>query len=181
MKMLRPLCNRCDRQQPQWWTTCKHDPYVGQVGHPFDVPQYEGEKDEAGNPVGTQKLVGTEKVVEWEARPNWKEVAVNDRLGSFSRVSQAQARGCIFPWEVESPVYPNGISECCQFRGCFQQKQPNGRDLIVTEFGGYCRDIEAKFAKVDQTGFSGGGKRLEVGYNAISQEKRTKQLQEMSI
>jgi hypothetical protein len=181
VKLLRAVCKLCDTSFRGWQKKCPHNPYIGLVPKEYKVPKYEDILDDEGNPTGRKKVVGTDTEIEWESRPNWKEVTVNERLGGLTRVGQALGRGCIFPEDVRSPEFPDGIAPTCEFRGCRQQTQPDGRPLIKTSWGNFCREIEAKFARIDQTGFTGTNKRLEVGFNTMSLEKQRKQLEATPI
>lgn len=183
IKVLRPVkgpsCD-CDKGLMGWGKKCPHNPYVAYVPRKYPVPVYEDVLED-GKPTGVKRVIRTEEHVSYESRPNWKEVTLNPRLGGSTRLDKALAFGCIFPRDLRSPEYPDGLDDVCQFRGCFQQRQPDGKPLLDTKYGKYCREIEAKFAIIDQTGYAANGKRLEVGFNSHSQEKQRKQLEDLVV
>lgn len=172
IKMLRPVCATCQRGKNyawDWWKRCPHSPYVALAEVPVTQPVYE---DVPGQP-GKKKLVGTETIVEWVERP------IHTQISALSRVSGTRNQvmrkhdvfGFIFPEELRTPTFPNGIKNPCEFRDCFNQ-------VGVKQYrqGRFCRDIEAQLV-----GFDEGPGALEVGEGDQNLQKQRSQLERIVI
>jgi hypothetical protein len=70
--------------------------------------------------------------------PNWTQITVGRGVNRGEGVERARAKGYIFPEDLRSPIWPDGIKPRCQFRDCF------GEDLQSYTTGTFCREIEAK-------------------------------------
>lgn len=139
IKMLRPICQTCEDEYggvkfvPRGWqNTCQHDPYVSYAEVTTTVPRYEDEED------GSKRLVGTETIVKTVPRPNWVSITQDAGVNSGRGPQQALLDGFIFPQQLRSPLWPQGIKRRCQFRDCYAEdiKQYPG-------VGWFCRDDEA--------------------------------------
>jgi hypothetical protein len=170
--MLRPVCRICERldNAPRdWWRLCSHDPFVTMVPHPEIVRDWE---DEVVDGVKTgRRLVkpGSERqVVSYEPRPNHTNRSVNGRSNGGYGLAAARFKGCIFPEELRSPHYPNGIANTCEFHDCRKQTE-----LKEYQNGRYCRQEEAALVYFDETGTP-----LEVGLgnSPYSRNQRAAQL-----
>lgn len=148
IKMLRPICAICqgeDNVPADWAQHCEHSPYVTTVATPRKKTLYEGDRDKDGKPVGPQKIVGTETIEEYEARPNVVEVALSRRVNQGQGVRRGvMYKGYIRPDELRSPEFPDGIAPACQYRGCKYQQ-----DLKEYRSGVFCREIEAALVQGD--------------------------------
>ena len=162
LKMLRPVCRVCqvgDNIPRDWYKDCTHDPYLAVAETKVPVTVYEDIVDEKGEPTGTKKVVGVEHTVEFRVVPNWVEISLSTRVNSGRGLEMAQAKGFILPEELRTPAYPDGIAPICQFRECYAQDTPEGKKLLRTRWGDFCREIEAKMVAVDERG----NQPLEVG------------------
>lgn len=174
IKMLRPVCRICEAKPNRtrdWATRCTHDPYVSSAKVTENRPVYEDLPD------GRKKQTGVETIVSWEPHLNIAEITLSMKINSGQGVVKAQRKGFIFPEELKSPHYPNGIAPVCQFRGCYSQQNlkdygPGG------SWGTYCRDIEAALVQFTEDATAHGGA-LEVGFDTNSQRIREKQLREV--
>lgn len=173
IKMLRPICATCQRGSDipeDWWKSCTHGPYVSAVEVSETKPQYEDLDD------GTKRLTGRETIVHWEERPNWVQVPHHPRVGSETMVERKQRRyGFIFPEELRSPLFPNGIVNPCEFRDCFIQTE-----LKDYQWGRFCRKVEAQLVGHDLR-MDGGGGALEIGEGMQSAEKQRRQLEAVPL
>ncbi len=139
IKMLRAICQTCEddvggvKYLPRgWWTNCTHDPYISYTEKAEVVPTYESLPD------GARRLAGTETIMHPVARPNWASISQNAGINSGKGPDQALRDGFIFPQQLRSPLFPEGIKRRCQFRDCFAED--------VKEYPGvgwFCRDEEA--------------------------------------
>jgi hypothetical protein len=172
IKMLRPICATCQRGQfPwDWWKRCKHNPYITIAEDRRSAPKYETGED------GRTRVTGTETFVEFREQLNWVPVSLNKRISSGSTVQRKRRiSGFIFPEELRTPTYPNGVAPPCEFRNCFRQK-----DVKEYRWGRFCRRIEAQLIGHDIR-MDGGGGALEVGQDSKSQEKQRRQLEEVPL
>ena len=177
IKMLRPICDTCQRGKAPmlWWKTCPHNPYVSAVPVEVTEPKYETEVVD-GKETGRKKLVGQDKYIRWEERPNWVQISHNMRINSMALVGRKQRNnGFIFPHELRSPEYPDGIADPCEFRDCFIQT-----DLMDTRWGKFCRKTEAQLVGHDIR-MSGGGGALEIGDTPQSLAKQARQLEDVPL
>ena len=177
LKMLRPVCRVCqagDNVPGDWFKSCTHDPYmaVGETKVPVTV--YEDIVDEKGEPTGTRTIIGVEHTVEFKSVPNWVETTLSTRVNSGKGLGMAEAKGFIQPFDLRTPAYPDGIAPVCQFRECYAQRTPEGKPLLRTRWGDYCREVEARMVGADERGTV-----LEVGPNVPG--KRNAQLEAISI
>jgi hypothetical protein len=169
--MLRPICRVCENKDNvarDWWRTCTHDPYVTMVPHPEILRDWEDEIVN-GVPTGRRLVVpGSERqVISYEPRPNHTNRSVNGRSNGGYGLAAARWKGCIFPEELRSPHYPNGIANTCEFHDCRSQT-----GLKDYQTGRYCRREEAALVYFDETGTT-----LEVGiFDQHSAGKRAGQL-----
>lgn len=178
IKLLRPICRTCADAvggkvflQPGWWNDCTHDPYISYRSVQRKRPIYEEVRDDRGNPTGTKKIVGEETFEEMEATPNWAQVAQDKGKDYGRKVNQALARGFIYPQQLRSPVWPNGIKRRCQFRDCFAE------DVKKYNSGWFCRPLEAKLVRANDKSII-----LEIGgFSRDSDEKRQKQLDDIQV
>ncbi len=95
---------------------------------------------------------------------------------------KARNRGCILPQQLHTDDFPTGVAPCCEYRGCFNQKQANGEPLISTRYGQFCSEEQARMAYYDWEGTTPSGDRLEVdGLHVKSREKRRKQVASIPV
>jgi hypothetical protein len=168
IKMLRPICDTCTsgaNVPRDWYLTCQHDPYVGVREARRQVPIYEDAES------GEKVVTGVEERVSFAPWPNWTEATVSKRVNSGAGEDKARAKGFIRPTELRSEAWPDGIAECCEFRGCYWQE-----GLKETRFGKFCRTLEAKLVGFDET-----GRTIEIGWNQESTEKRYTMLDSMAV
>lgn len=173
IKMLRPICKTCEDAvggskflPPGWQNNCEHDPYISYVEVPQQVPVYEDQDD------GSKKLVRTETIVTTVGRPNWVAVMQAKGHNSGRGPDMALRKGFIYPQQLRSPLFPDGISRRCQFRECYE-----GEGLTKYNSGWFCREVEAKLVRASDTSLV-----MEVGvFSADSDAKRQKQLEDIKI
>ena len=173
IKMLRPICSTCEdavggaKFLPSgWWNDCEHDPYISYVEVPQQVPVYEDTDD------GAKKLIRTETIVSTVGRPNWTSVTQAKGFNSGKGPEMALRKGFIYPQQLRSPLFPEGISRRCQFRECYE-----GEGLKKYNSGWFCRELEAKLVRSSDT-----SKVMEVGvFSADSDAKREQQLEEIKV
>lgn len=172
VKMLAPRCDTCadavggkNALQNGWWTTCEHDPYVSFRDREVRQPVYEDLDD------GTKRLKGTETILVPEAVPNWVQITHSRGTNYGKGVEKALRRGCIYPQQLRSPLWPNGIKRRCQFRDCYAE------NVKKYNQGWFCSEREAKLVRVHEKAIT-----LEVGgITPDSEEKRAKQLEEVAV
>jgi hypothetical protein len=173
IKLLRPICATCQAGQDvpeDWWKTCDHNPYISVVEKVDRHPKYEDLEN------GKKRITGYEEIASWEERPNWTQVTLHPRINNATGVERKMRRyGFIFPEELRSPLFPDGIANCCEFSNCFVQK-----DLKQYIWGTYCRRVEAQLVGHDIR-MSGGGGALEVGVGQQAAEKQRGQLEEVPL
>lgn len=178
-KMLRPICATCQQGQAvpeDWWKTCPHDKYTTVGYHTETVRKYEDVVDAEGSPTGQKRLLGTEEISTPYERPNWVQPANHPRIGSGVLVNKKRRRyGFIFPEELRSAEYPNGIANPCDFRDCFWQE-----GVKEYRWGRFCRKVEAQLVGHDLR-MDGGGGALEIGDTQKSQEKQRTQLEAVPV
>lgn len=185
IKLLRPICSTCQRGKGypwDWWKRCQHSPYVKVASRSVDLPRYEPEIVD-GNPTGRNRLMGTDTFEEPIEVLNWMQISAFPRLiGTVNKVAAKRAHfGFIFPHELRTPGYPNGIADPCEFRDCFYNGNPDGTtDIKTYRWGRFCMEMEARLVGFDYRQDGGGGA-LEVGDNAKSLEKMQRQLEEVPI
>lgn len=145
IKMLRPICQTCEDEvggvkylQPGWFKTCPHDPYVSYSEVPRTVPIYEDLED------GSKRLLRTDVITETRPRPNWVGISQTTGVNAGKGPARAQALGYIYPQQLRSPLYPNGLKRRCQFRDCFEDQ-----NLKKYNSGWFCREIEAKLVRIN--------------------------------
>lgn len=143
VKMLRPLCGQCEdavggsKYLPHgWWNDCEHDPYISYVEKPVTRPVTEEQED------GSKKLTGTETTLVPEARPNWVSITHAGGMNKGRGVDKGLRRGYIYPQQLKSELFPDGIKRRCQFRECYSE------DLTQYRNGWFCREDEAKLVAV---------------------------------
>ncbi len=147
--MLRPICRSCqyaENAPRDWYRSCRHEPYVTIVEEKEDVPEMTDELVD-GVPTGRRIIGKITQVVTYHPQPNATKRELMVSSNSNQGVNIARAKGCIFPSQLRSKYYPNGIADTCEFVGCFKQT-----DLKVYEMqtevgmqvmGRYCRRDEA--------------------------------------
>lgn len=152
IKMLRPICKPCEDAvggavylAAGWQENCDHDPYVSVVERKVSRPVYEDILDAEGNPTGQKRITGTETISTFEAAPNWVSVTHAGGMNKGRGVDRALRRGYIYPQQLRSPAFPNGIKMRCMFRECFNDNLKQYRN------GWFCREIEAKLVKVSDS------------------------------
>lgn len=153
LKMLRPVCRVCqagDNVPRDWYKICTHDPYLAVAETRVPVTVYEDIVDEKGEPTGAKKVVGIEQTAEFRVVPNWVEITLGLRVNSGKGLEMAQAKGFIQPWELRTPAFPDGIAPVCQFRECYAQDTPEGKKLLRTRYGDFCRELEARLVGFDE-------------------------------
>lgn len=170
LKMLRPVCRICERSRnrKEWWTRCKHDPYVTHSEVPTTEPVREPRDD------GRTEQVGTRTFVAYVPIPNATEISLSMKVNSGKGVDWAKRKGFIHPSDLRSPDFPNGIAEPCQMAGCFEQRGlkaygPSG------QWGTYCRALEAALNRFYEDA-SGRRTLLEVGIDQTAMNVRDQQL-----
>lgn len=100
------------------------------------------------SPVGTsgrRRITGTETVSEWVATPNWVSITHAGGMNKGKGVDRALRRGFIYPQQLRSPSFPNGIKMRCMFRECYRENLKQYRN------GWFCREVEAKLVKVSDS------------------------------
>lgn len=145
IKMLRPICKTCEDEAggvkylPRgWMAQCSHDPFVSYSQMEKKVPVYEDDLDPQGRRTGRKKLKTTETVIEEVATPNWVSISQSAGINSGKGPDQALRDGFIFPQQLRSPLWPEGIKRRCQFRDCFAEDIKHYPGV-----GWFCRDEEA--------------------------------------
>src|SRR3990172_5419783 len=122
---------------------CEHDPYVTLAERKVEQPVYEpvdpGDLDKG------QRVIRTETLVTYEPVPNWVSVTHGGGVNRGRGVDRAMRRRYIFPQQLRSPAWPNGIKRRCQFRDCFAE------NLTKYVNGWSCRELEARLVKVSDT------------------------------
>lgn len=180
VKMFRPICATCQRGKEtpwDWWKRCTHNPYISMAEIHTRVPRYD-DKDADGNPLpaGRKRLVGTDDLVEWVERPNRVPVALGPRVyGQLRLDRKRRIWGFIFPHELRTPTYPNGIADPCEYRNCYKQE-----GVKQYRWGRFCRELEARLVGHDAR-MDGGGGALEVGDSDKSREKQARQLEAVPL
>lgn len=178
IKMLRPICDICQRGENvprDWFAACTHDPYVSVVEVPEVTSVYEDVLDEAGEPTGRKRLTGTETTIGYEPRPNWGSATDYKGVNSGRGIQRALRKGWVFPEDLRSPAFPNGIKPRCQFRECMAE------DLKQYRNGRFCRELEAKLVHVAEKGAGNKSGAYEIGFNARSSEFQAKQLDQVAV
>lgn len=175
LTMLRPVHRPCELQYEYvkgWWKHCLaagHDPYVTMIPKPSIERDWEDEIV-GGVPTGRRLVVkGTERqVMAYEPHPNVVNISISGRVNGGHGLDNARWKGFIFPSELRSPHYPNGIANTCEFHDCRQQK-----GLVdYPNTGRFCRREEAAIVSFDNT-----GQALEVGLGTKqSDDRRREQL-----
>lgn len=169
IKMLRPVCRTCEGRFG-WWLTCPHDPYVSMAEIREQLPEWGPDL-----PDGRKQQVGWKTAVAYRPVPNRTQVSLSLKVSSGSTVeTKRRTAGFIFPSELRSPHFPNGIAEACQWRGCFYQigLKPYGSDGSV---GTFCREEEAGLALFHEDA-PAQGELLASGFDRNSARKRQQQL-----
>jgi hypothetical protein len=146
IKLLRPICHICapevEKAGHGWWDRCPHDPYVGERGEPREDLDYADELDADGNVIG-RVLTKTNKRQVLRPWPNLVGVAQSRRLNSGRGVEyKTVLYGYIYPQDLVSPAFPNGISRVCDFRECFWQDDLKEYTIQGREFM-FCQELEA--------------------------------------
>ena len=107
-KMIQARCNVCNpRGQGRrgWWETCTHEPY-------FHIAEKPGATEFQEREDGT--IVKLDKpAVEYEKRPNWKEIADDPKVSSGRLVQIQLERGSKFPEDL-------GFPPVCDYMGCWE-------------------------------------------------------------
>ena len=143
VKMLKPVCPEsaegpgCETKQfGAWWIECEkkgHDPYHQVKEEIVKHPQVEMTED------GRQLITGYEEEVERFRTPRVTQVALTDRINSHQGVENGKFwHGYKYPEEL-------GYSPMCEFRNCFADNPE-----IITRYGKYCREEEAKMVIADE-------------------------------
>lgn len=152
VKMLRPICKPCEQAvggsqylEAGWYETCPHDPYVSIVEKAIEQPVYEDVVDEQGEPTGQKRVVRTEILKSFEPAPNWVSITDASGMNKGRGLDRALRRGFIFPQQLRSPAWPNGLKMRCMFRECYSE------DIHKFSNGWFCREKEAKLVKVSDT------------------------------
>lgn len=147
IKMLRPICAICEEQvggvkflAPNWFEDCPHDPYVGVRERRVTQPIYEPVDPE--DPDGPKRITGMDTIVSTEPVPNWVSITHGGGVNKGRGVDRMLRRGYIFPQQLKSPIWPNGLKRRCQFRECYAE------DLTKYVNGWFCRKEEAQLVMV---------------------------------
>lgn len=175
IKMLRPICASCQRGDNvprDWFTDCTHDPYVSVVEIPEVTNVYEDVEVDGET---RKQLTGTKTLVRYEPRPNWGSATDYKGVNSGRGVQKALRKGWIFPEDLTSPAWPNGIKPRCMFRECMAE------DIKQYRNGSFCREIEAKLVAVAEKGAGNKSGAFEIGFNARSAEFQAKQLDQIAV
>lgn len=139
--MLRAICKTCEDANSGetlpvgWWNDCTHDPYVSYVEVAETRPVYQD------NPDGSKTVTGQETIVRTEARPNWVAVSNASAVNYGKGAEVARRKGFIFPQQLASPMWPDGIKQRCQFRECYSE------NVKKYSSGWFCRELEAKLVQ----------------------------------
>jgi len=151
LKMLRPICATCEDAaggavylEPGWYLTCEHDPYVSVAERKTERPVYEDEIED-DKPTGRKRITGTETISEFVPTPNWVSVTHASGMNKGKGIDRALRRGFIYPQQLRSPAYPEGIKMRCMFRECYRE------DIQQFKNGWFCREVEAKLVKVSDS------------------------------
>jgi hypothetical protein len=139
IKMLRPICQTCEDQfggtkfvPKGWWNGCIHDPYIGYSEQAVVEPIYNEDED------GRKILTGQRTVMVPKAKPNWVSISQDAGINSGKGPDWALRKGYIFPQQLKSPLFPEGIKRRCNFRECFSEDVKH-----YTGVGWFCSDQEA--------------------------------------
>jgi hypothetical protein len=150
IKMLRPQCEICEERLGgsrglvgAWQDECEHDPYVTLAERKTRRPVYE--PVDPDDPAKGQRVVRMDTVVTYEPVPNWVSVTHGGGVNKGRGVERALKRGYIFPQQLRSKAWPNGIKRRCQFRDCTME------DLTQYVNGWFCREHEAKLVRVSDS------------------------------
>ena len=186
IKMLRPICKPCEEAaggvkylEPGWFTSCEHDPYVSVREIKTTEPEYKDilvEKDVLGEdgeptgekemaPTGEKEVTGTKTVSKWVSKPNWVSITHASGMNKGRGVDRALRRGFIYPQQLRSPAFPEGIKMRCMFRECYDERIKQYKN------GWFCREVEAKLVKVSDS-----EETWEVGQFSVRSDKLQAQI-----
>lgn len=175
IKMLRPVCRTCEEEvggkkylAPLWFEECPHDPYVSYAEKPVQQPVYE--PVDAENPNGPKRIVKVDTIVTIEPKPNWTSVTHGGGVNSGRGMTRALWKGFIYPQQLRSPMFPNGIKRRCQFRDCYAE------DVKRYENGWFCREIEAKLVKLSDS-----EETFQVNFDRRSEKLQQSQLDKIAV
>lgn len=150
VKLLRPECVDCEKAagglrylDPLWFENCPHDPYVSIAQVQTKVPIYE--PLDPANPSGPQRIVREEVQVTFVPKPNWTSATHASGVNKGRGVHKALWKGCIYPQQLRSPIFPEGIKMRCMFRDCYSE------DIKQYQSGWFCREYEAKMVMLSDT------------------------------
>lgn len=163
LKMAMPDCDICTDgiHAKDWYLTCPHNPYF----HPQMMPEIVETREE--QPDGTYIVTDRKTVQRVRDVPNIREVPVSPRhMGA--QYNKKRAKG----WRHMAEV---GVSEFCQFSGCWSQDiPPQWRSQEYN--GNYCSRDHALIALGQERGV-----RFEVGTTPKSREKREDQMASLTF
>ena len=150
IKMLRPVCRTCEEEAggkkylaSTWFEVCPHDPYISYVER--TIPQPIMEPMDASNPNGPKRIVRVEQMVVMEPKPNWTSTTVGGGVNKGRGIHKALWKGFIYPQQLRSPLFPNGLKRRCQFRDCLAEDVKRYRN------GWFCREEEAKLVYISDS------------------------------
>ena len=165
LKFLEPRCpsNRhagfvgCEDLGGAWWEDCPHNPWYSDVPRFSLVPEYEEERNAAGELTGRRILLA-QKRVEWtDPRPNLTQVALSERINNGAMVIPwAASWGFVYPdlhFSDETltvdgvETYRYRLKPFCQYADCYSQSL-----AFTSEHGDYCSKDQAKMITADETG-----------------------------
>ena len=171
IKMLRPICKACEDQaggvkylEPGWFLSCEHDPYVSVREVKTKIPQYKDVKAD-GELTGEKEVTGEKTVSKWVTKPNWVSITHASGMNKGKGVDRALRRGFIYPQQLRSPAFPEGIKMRCMFRECYSE------DIKQFKNGWFCREDEAKLVKVSDS-----EEVWEVGQFSVRSDKIQRQI-----
>ena len=185
LTMLRPICRSCqgaDNAGRDWYQNCKHEPYVTITERKEDVPEMVDEMVD-GEPTGRRIISKITQAVSYHPRPNIVGIELSMGSNSGMGPSIARAKGYIFPSQLRSRYFPNGIADTCEFVDCrkqtdlkvYETQTENGMTVV----GRFCRKEEAQL--VWYHSYANGGV-IEVGeWSPEARQNRTRMLAEAQV
>lgn len=126
IKMMKPLCEPCQRLGGQWWENCEHDPYYSHVEREINEPVIEEHED------GTREIVGRRVTVVEDVVPNIRQIGTMRNQSSGVGVEKALAKGF-------KHLPDMGIQPMCEYLNCFSH------DIAVrSRYGNFCSEGQAR-------------------------------------
>jgi hypothetical protein len=125
---------------------------------------------DAAEPFGSQKIVRVEEIVTIDPKPNWTSVTMGGGMNSGRGIDRALWKGFIYPMQLRSPLFPNGLKRRCQFRDCYAE------DVNRYKNGWFCREEEAKLVYLSDSETT-----YQVNFDARSAKLQRAQLDGVSV